>query len=252
MPRPSPRGSAPAPLAALALIGVVALTACGNRADTAGGTTASAQPGAPSTSATPSAGDPGGLTTGIATGPTGPPPLGTFPTDVPGDTSLTGVAGPTKTPPPFTAPPVNNHGSRQDDVAAINASYDTFIANLTGLFQYQTPQWRDALAEVATPDMTLAATRTAVAIKTSKSHTIGALKDSSRKVTINPKGNEALVTSCLDEKHWYAVKNETGRPDPGITRGYFTGRATFIFTSHRWYVNTWNSLPTHCTFLING
>lgn len=246
------RSTRPSAAAAVALLGLVALTACGGRTDSF----SPGDPGSPAPNPSTSSEAPtttGETPSGEATaspGETAAPPLGTIPSAVPGGgTSLQPTVEVTATPKSPVYPDVVTATSTPAQKrAAISASYDTFLVDLTGLLATFSPVWQNALAEVATPQMTLAATRAAVSIQNSQSHTVGSLRDSIPTRAITIKGNEALLTSCLDEKSWYAVKNKTGAPDPGITRGYFVGRATFVFVKGRWFVNTWNSLPQRCTF----
>lgn len=77
-------------------------------------------------------------------------------------------------------------------------------------------------------------------------HGTGTLVDDQRKLKIT--GATASVTDCLDEMHWYVVSDRTGQPDPGVARGYFDGSGTLVDHNSRWYVSTWKSEGTSCTF----
>lgn len=233
------------PVVGLALLGALA-AGCGGRTDVGGGaqTTPETMTGSASTGGT-------GASTGEGTGSTPsdpsstPNPLG-IPSDVPGG-SPTFAPNPSVTPKPFTYDgPINKDGSRPVTADALNSTYDTFIGNLSGLFSELDPAYATALREVATPRMTLAITRAAKAIQDSKSHAVGMLMDKNRTLTV--KGNNARIISCLDEKTWYVVKDETNEPDPGISRGFFVGRATMVYADGRWFVDTWNSLPQNCRY----
>lgn len=243
--RTAARSRHPIPAAALALVSVLAASACGGRTDVGEQTTSAPPPAGPvTTSPSPSTGPSpsGDPAPPAAAGVFNPPLIRNLPSAVPQPT-LSPRTTVTPDPPSYDGPIVTT-GSRQDNIAAINATYDTFMADLTGLFHDLDPIWVKALQEVATPQMSLAITRAAAAVQASESHARGTLVDNNRKITI--KGDEALVISCLDEQNWYVVKDGTGVPDPGIERGFFRGKATFVFTDGRWFVNTWNSLPQRC------
>jgi hypothetical protein len=132
-----------------------------------------------------------------------------------------------------------------DPRAAIGAVYDSFMTDLSGLYDNLSQDWVTAISEVATPTMTTAARRSAMAIQKAHDHGVGTLVDSHRVVQVH--GSTATLADCLDEVHWYVVEDAGGKPDPSVTRGYFVGSATFVEEGGQWYVSSWNSHPQRCT-----
>ena len=123
-------------------------------------------------------------------------------------------------------------------------TYASWMSDLSGLVDNLSNVWLTAIREVATESMTDAANKTAIAVQEADEHGVGTLVDSHRVITVHP--DEADLTDCLDEEHWYVVNNSSGQPDPGVTRGYFEGTAKFTLVNGQWFVSSWNSHPQTC------
>jgi hypothetical protein len=180
-----------------------------------------------------------------------------------GATSTTGATGTTETStaaaPPSTTPlPVSGSPSAgpqsttpvtagEDTTAQLQAVYDTFLADISGLDDNLNQSWLSAIKQVVTPRLLKAAQEQAETILAAHEHGTGTLKDAHQVVKVTGPAT-ASIFDCLDEVDWYLVEDASGQPDPGITRGDYVGIADLILQDGHWYVDIWQPSQGQCRF----
>jgi hypothetical protein len=151
-------------------------------------------------------------------------------------------SGPAVTPDPALASPTRVASS---DEQAITEVLRTFTYVLSGLDDNLNSAWLPPLAAVTTQRLAQAVTHQASAILRAREHGVGMLVG--RNLTIKFTGpTTAAVAECENHVGWYLVVDSTGKPDPGIVRGYFVGTAQLIKISGRWYVDVYATTQTAC------
>jgi hypothetical protein len=143
--------------------------------------------------------------------------------------------------------PSRGRGSaaQADATRAGLAAYHTFLADVEGLDHDFGAGWVARMRDVAVPSLVDAARRAAASIQQAHEHGVGQLTETRAVVTVS--GSTGSLVDCLDEQNWYVVSDTTGKPDPGVSRGYYTGTASFVLQNGRWYVQTWRPTQNRCT-----
>jgi hypothetical protein len=135
----------------------------------------------------------------------------------------------------------------EDTTAQLQAVYDTFLADISGLDDNLNQSWLTALQQVVTPRLLKAADEQAETFLAAHEHGTGTLKDAHQVVKITG-SKTATIFDCLDEVDWYLVEDASGQPDPGIARGDFVGIADLVLQGGRWYVDIWQPSQGQCHF----
>jgi hypothetical protein len=156
-----------------------------------------------------------------------------------------GVLPPVASPPSSSTPATSSQTDAVD--AELTSVYGTFLHDISGLDDNLNQSWVNALEQVATAKLVHAAQLQADNIASSQEHATGTLRDAHQVIEITS-SISASIFDCLDEENWYLVENSNGKPDPGITRGYYVGIADLLSVNGRWYVDVWQPAQGSCRF----
>ena len=162
------------------------------------------------------------------------------------DTSPSIPPAPTSPPPipvfsPRSLPPASS-----GDKAQVNAVYNRFLYDISGLYATDDHVWAKDMRLVATPTVINAAVVAADEVKRAGDRAVGTVRDSHRAVDVQ--GDRAAAVSCLDEVSWYVVTGAFNMPDPAVTRDYYATFASFERVNGSWVVAAWKPGTHTCTF----
>lgn len=130
---------------------------------------------------------------------------------------------------------------------SVESSYGQFLYALSGFLDSLNQSWIPKIQAAATDRLAQASVRTGAAILYSREHGVGELRDSH--VSVKFQGSdEALLTDCEDEQHFYLVSDSTGDADPAVHRGYFTGTAVLVLQNGKWLVDIYRPSTATCTY----
>lgn len=168
----------------------------------------------------------------------------------------TGGATTTIAPSASSAPKAESHSSTSARSAravpsptatAIKSAYETYLLDLSGLDDSLNKAWVDRVASVTTNRLAQASVRQAAALLSAQEHGVGELRDDKVNIVMTGPSSAALA-DCQDEYHFYLVDDNSGSPDPFISRGYFAGSAQMVLQDGRWLVDVFTTTHVTCAY----
>jgi hypothetical protein len=103
------------------------------------------------------------------------------------------------------------------------------------------------VASVTTNRLAQASVRQAAALLSAQEHGVGELRDDKVNIVMTGPSSAALA-DCQDEYHFYLVDDNSGSPDPFISRGYFAGSAQMVLQDGRWLVDVFTTTHVTCAY----
>ena len=130
---------------------------------------------------------------------------------------------------------------------AIKTAYETYLVDLSGLDDSLNKAWVDRVASVTTNRLAQASVRQAAALLSAQEHGVGVLRDDHVGIVMTGSSSAALA-DCQDEYHFYLVDDNSGSPDPFISRGDFAGSAQMVLQNGRWLVDVFTTTHVTCVY----